>query len=143
MLRFARSALQGAPNTSLQVLNGFDLSGVPDESVDVAYCTAVFMHLDEWDRFRYVQEFHRVLRPGGRVYFDNFDLRSPDGWALFVEMSSLDIAVRPPNVSKASTQQELEWYAKQAGFVDVASETGQRWITVTGRKPGGTASLLA
>jgi SAM-dependent methyltransferase len=112
----------------------FDLAGIADQSMDVVYSTAVFMHLDEWDRFRYVQEFHRVLRPGGRVYFDNFDLRSPDGWELFVEMSALDIAVRPPNVSKASTEQELTWYAEQAGFADVASETGQLWITVTARK---------
>jgi ubiquinone/menaquinone biosynthesis C-methylase UbiE len=142
MLRFAASALQHMQNTSLHKLNGFDLSGLADNSADVAYCTAVFMHLDEWDRFRYVQEFHRVLRPGGRVYFDNFDLRSPDGWELFQEMSSLDIAVRPPNVSKASTQQELEWYAQQAGFVDIGNETGQLWITVTATKPGTTIPAI-
>ena len=92
------------------------------------------MHLDEWDRYRYVAEFYRVLRPGGRVYFDNFDLRSPDGWVLFQEMAALDVAVRPPNVSKASTEQELTWYAEKAGFSNVASETGQLWITVTARR---------
>lgn len=53
-----------------------------------------------------------MLRPGGRVSFDNFDLRSPDGWALFLEMADLDVAVRPANVSKASTEQELVWYAR-------------------------------
>lgn len=135
MLRFARSALGGVGNTSLVDLNGFDLNGIGDASMDVVYCTAVFMHLDEWDRFRYVKEFYRVLRPGGRVYFDNFDLRSPDGWALFLEMSALDVAVRPPNVSKASTEQELTWYADKAGFAGIAAETGQLWITVTARKP--------
>jgi hypothetical protein len=45
---------------------------------------------------------------GAGVYLDNFDLRSPDGWALFAEMATLDIAERPSNVSKASPQQELE-----------------------------------
>ena len=135
MLRFARTALSEMRNTSLHQLNGFDLSGIGDGSMDVVYCTAVFMHLDEWDRYRYVAEFYRVLRPGGRVYFDNFDLRSPDGWALFQEMAALDVAVRPPNVSKASTEQELTWYAEKAGFSNVASETGQLWITVTARRP--------
>jgi len=134
MLSFARTALGSASNVALVPLNGFDLAGVADASMDVVYCTAVFMHLDEWDRFRYVQEFHRVLRPGGRVYFDNFDLESPDGWQLFMDMSALDVAVRPPNVSRASTQQELVCYARKAGFVDIASETGQLWVTVTARK---------
>ncbi len=138
MLRFARKALASSSNASLLPLNGFDLAGISDASVDVVYCTAVFMHLDEWDRFRYVKEFWRVLRPGGRVLFDNFDLRSPDGWALFLEMASLDVAVRPPNVSKASTEQELTWYAERAGFLHVAAATGQLWVTVTARKAAGT-----
>lgn len=134
MLRFAREALASTSNASLVSLNGFDLAGISDASVDIVYCTAVFMHLDEWDRFRYVREFWRVLRLGGRVYFDNFDLRSPDGWTLFLEMAALDVAVRPPNVSKASTEQELTWYAERAGFIDIATETGQLWVTVTARK---------
>ena len=135
MLRFAHAALRDVPNASLHQLNGFDLAGISDASLDVVYCTAVFMHLDEWDRYRYVSEFHRVLRPDGRVYFDNFDLRSPDGWTLFEEMAGLDVAIRPPNVSKASTEQELTWYAAKAGFTDIGSETGQLWITITARKP--------
>ena len=134
MLAFARTALAGQANAHLVALNGFDLTGVGDASMDVVYCTAVFMHLDEWDRFRYVREFHRVLRPGGRVYFDNFDLESPDGWKLFLDMSALDVAVRPPNVSRASTQQELTCYARQAGFSEIVSETGQLWVTVTAIK---------
>jgi len=138
MLRFARAALEGTNNTSLHQLNGFDLAEFDDATMDVVYCTAVFMHLDEWDRFRYVTEFYRVLRPGGRAYFDNFDLRSPDGWRLFRQMSELDVAVRPPNVSKASTEQELTWYAEQAGFSSIASETGQLWITVIAQKQAST-----
>ena len=37
------------------------------------------MHLDEWDRYRYLTEFFRVLGPGGVVYVDNFDLAVPRG----------------------------------------------------------------
>lgn len=136
MLGHAREALQRHRNVSFVHLNGFDLTGVADASQDVVYCTAVFMHLDEWDRYRYVTEFFRVLRPGGRVYFDNFDLRSPDGWKLFTEMANLDVAMRPPNVSKASTVEELTWYAERAGFTDIRADTGALWVTVIGRKPG-------
>ena len=139
MLTHARTALGRHPNVSFVHLNGFDLTGVADGSQDAVYCTAVFMHLDEWDRYRYVTEFFRVLAPGGRVYFDNFDLRSPDGWKLFTEMAALDVAVRPPNVSKASTEQELTWYAERAGFDAITADSGNLWITVTARKPGAAA----
>ena len=139
MLSHAREALQRHRNVSFVHLNGFDLTGVADASQDAVYCTAVFMHLDEWDRYRYVTEFFRVLRPGGRVYFDNFDLRSPDGWKLFTEMATLDVAMRPPNVSKASTAQELTWYAERAGFEGITSQTGTLWLTVTARRPAAAA----
>jgi ubiquinone/menaquinone biosynthesis C-methylase UbiE len=135
MLSHARDALRRHTNVSFVHLDGFDLTSVADASQDAVYCTAVFMHLDEWDRYRYVTEFFRVLRPGGGVYFDNFDLRSPEGWKLFTQMAALDVAVRPPNVSKASTTQELTWYAERAGFEDISSETGTLWVTIVARKP--------
>ena len=137
-LRFAATELSAHPNVGFVHLNGFDLAGVADVSQYVVYCSAVFMHLDEWDRYRYVSEFHRVLRPGGRVYFDNFDLRSPQGWELFLRMSALDVAVRPPNVSKASTEQELTWYAERAGFEGITSTTGSLWVTVVAARPSTT-----
>jgi SAM-dependent methyltransferase len=138
MLNFAREALQRHSNVSFVHLNGFDLTGVADGSQDAVYCTAVFMHLDEWDRYRYLTEFFRVLRAGGGVYFDNFDLRSPEGWKLFTDMATLDVAMRPPNVSKGSTPQELTWYAERAGFEEITWETGSLWLTVVARKPATT-----
>jgi ubiquinone/menaquinone biosynthesis C-methylase UbiE len=134
MLTHARVALAGQPNVRFVHLNGFDLHGVDTASVDAVYCTAVFMHLDEWDRYRYIVEAHRVLRRGGRMYIDNFDLRSRDGWVLFLEMAKLDPAVRPPNVSKASTEQELTWYAQQAGFTVTSVDAGALFVTVVARK---------
>jgi ubiquinone/menaquinone biosynthesis C-methylase UbiE len=56
MLAYAKEALASHPNVSLVHLDGAGLTGVPDSSVDVVYCTTVFMHLEEWDRYRYVCE---------------------------------------------------------------------------------------
>ncbi len=135
MIRYAREALDSRSNVAFVQLDGSGLNGVPDTSVDVVYCTGVFMHLDEWDRFRYVQEAFRVLRPRGRVYFDNFSLTSEEGWALFASLAALDVSQRSANISKASTPAELDAYARHAGFSDVTSTVGSLWVTVTGHKP--------
>jgi len=135
MLRHARTALAGRPNVSFVHLNGVDLSGVGDASVDVVYCTGVFMHLDEWERYRYVEEAFRVVRPEGRIYVDNINLRSPEGWRIFTQIVRMDPLARPANVSKTSTADELSWFVTQAGFVDVRTRFGTLWITVVARKP--------
>jgi SAM-dependent methyltransferase len=134
MLRYAAEALAGVPNVSTVRLNGYDLAGVADASKDVVYCTGVFMHLDEWERFRYVRDAGRVLRPGGRLYVDNFNLLEPEGWSLFLEHVAMDPAKRPANISRHSTPAELEAYLRQAGFSDVRVRTGGLWVTVTGRR---------
>jgi SAM-dependent methyltransferase len=135
MLRFASEALADLPNVSTVQLNGYDLTGLADHSLDVVYCTGVFMHLDEWERFRYVQDARRVLRPGGRLYVDNFNLLEPEGWALFLDLYRMDPLQRPANVSRHSTPQELEMYVSRAGFTDVRVRTGGLWVTIVGRSP--------
>ena len=128
-------ALAGLSNVSTVPLNGYDLTGVGDASFDVVYCTGVFMHLDEWERFRYIADAYRVLRPGGRIYVDNFNLLSDEGWALFESVVRLDPAGRPPNVSRASTGEELRTYVTRAGYEDVAIDRSGLWVSVSARKP--------
>lgn len=135
MLEHARQALQAFPNVEFANLNGSDLSGFGDAALDVVYCSAVFMHLDEWDRFRYVTEMFRVLKPGGRFYYDNFNLLGAEGWDFFAAMSKYDPLHRPRNISKSSTPQELERYAAQAGFENIRVMPNRLWIQVAGNKP--------
>ncbi len=134
MLGHAREALRDRQNVSFMQLNGVDLTGIDSASVDVAYCSGVFMHLDEWDRYRYVTEMKRVLKPGGRVYFDNFNLRSNEGWRLFEDLYLMEPAARPPNISRSSTPEELLTYAERAGFESISVLTRGLWATVTGTK---------
>ena len=135
MIRFAEEGLGDHRNVSFVKLNGFDLTGVETASLDVVYCTGVFMHLDEWERYRYIVEARRVLKAGGRLYVDNFNLLTDDGWAVFEELSKMDPARRPANVSRQSTPQELEAYVTRAGFADIRVRTGGLWLTVVATRP--------
>lgn len=135
MLRYAGEALRDIANARFVHLNGFDLAGLETAALNVVYCTAVFMHLDEWDRYRYIEEAHRVLKPGGRLYVDNFSLTSPEGWRLFEQLARMDTAARPPNISKSSTPEELRTFVEHAGFEGIRVRVGALFATVNATKP--------
>ena len=129
MLKFAGSRLRKYNNIELVAVNGWDLSPIPDASVDLVYCTVVFMHLDEWDRFNYVCEAKRILKPGGRVFIDNYNLLSDIGWEFFIKnMMDYHPLDRPSNISKSSTPSELITYLDRAGFINIESKEDRMWI---------------
>jgi ubiquinone/menaquinone biosynthesis C-methylase UbiE len=135
MLEHTRKRLQSFPNVKLVEISGFDLKPIPDASVDLVYCTIVFMHLDEWDRYNYVLEARRVLRPGGRIFIDNFSLCSDEGWGVFeTHRTVFPPNQRPSHISKSSTPQELETYLRRAGFQDVQGTTESQMVRYWGVK---------
>jgi ubiquinone/menaquinone biosynthesis C-methylase UbiE len=134
MLGFAAERLVGFANVRLVETSGYDLRPVPDSSVDVVYCTVVFMHLEEWDRYNYVLESHRVLRPGGRILVDNFSLYTEGGWAVFEQHRSIAPERRPAHISRSSTPQELETYLQRAGFRSVCGQSEGKWVRCWGVK---------
>jgi ubiquinone/menaquinone biosynthesis C-methylase UbiE len=141
MLGFARQRLAPFDNVDLVEISGFDLSPIPNSSVDVAYCTVVFMHLDEWDRYNYVLEASRVLRPGGRIFIDNFNLRTEEGWTVFDAQRRIHPQQRPAAISKSSTPQELEVYLRKAGFQDIRIRENATWVQAYAVKPEGASDV--
>lgn len=137
MLEYAGKLLSELDNVELRELDGCNLKSFSDATIDRVYCSTVFMHLDEWDRFAYVKESFRVLVPGGLAFFDNLNLMGEEGWRVFSEMAAIDARSRPANISKASTASELMVYLSRAGFVDISVEEGPLYVSVTGRKPLG------
>ena len=81
------------------------MKDVPDASVDVAYCTVVFMHLC-----------------------------SDGGWKVFEDHRAFLPANRPPHMTHNSTPQEIETYLKRAGFSDVRVRTDDDWVRASGIK---------
>lgn len=136
MLRHAAQRLLGLSNIELIELNTVGLQEIADNSVDLVYCTVVFMHLYEWDRFKYIQEALRVLKPGGRCFFDNVDLMSDHGWKVFMDGCAFSLEHRPAHLSMTSTGEELQTYAQRAGFANIAVHRwAGAWVGVTGVKP--------
>ena len=122
-------------NMCLVHLREVGLAEFRDDSFDVVYSTNVFPHLDELDRWRYVQEAFRVLGPGGRIFIDNVDLESEAGWTIFANdgMRFANLQ-RPPYMPRYSTAAELMSYAMRAGFQEVAAHRRSPLVVVTGTK---------
>lgn len=135
MLEHTRKRLAHLKNFRTVATNGYDLAGIESASVDLVYCTVVFMHLDEWERYNYIKEGFRVLRPGGRMIVDNVDLTSDAGWVFFENHCKIPPAERPPNVSKTSTPDELRTYFKRAGYDNLQQRQWDLWIVNWGYKP--------
>ena len=134
MLKLAAERLTDLANVELRETSGYDLSGVPNASVHVVYCTVVFMHLEAWDRYNYILEAFRVLRPNGRIYVDNINLCSEGGWIVFETHRAMLPTSRPPHMTQNSTPQELETYLKRAGFSNLQIRTHDDWIRASGVK---------
>ena len=78
----------------------------------------------------------RVLRPGGRAYFDNFPLDSEHGWQVFSQGAMYPLANRPAHLSMSSSREELLAYMTRAGFAEVViHDLPNGLIAATGRKP--------
>jgi ubiquinone/menaquinone biosynthesis C-methylase UbiE len=137
MIKFAQERLADLPNVKLIEMAGCDLAPIEDQSIDLVYCTVVFMHLEEWDRYSYVVEGFRVLRPGGRLFIDNVNLCSDEGWNVFENhRQRFPPGQRPPHITQCSTSAELEEYLKRAGFEKIATRFMREWIQTWGIKPG-------
>lgn len=135
MVAHMRRRLGAFPNIETIEISGYDLAPIASNSVDVVYCMVVFMHLEEWDRYKYILEGFRVLKPGGRMLVDNINLISEEGWLLFEHHRAFSPSRRKPSISKTSTPQEHHAYFERAGFAAITHRFDGPWVITHGIKP--------
>lgn len=136
MLTVASERLSGLKNVRLMKLAAVSLEQFEPEIFDITYSTNMFDHLDEMDRWLYVKDAFRVLRPGGRLFIDNTDLESDAGWAPFArDASSTAELERPPYMPKPATSAEYATYARRAGFVHIQVHQRSPVLILTAIKP--------
>ena len=92
MLDRTQERLADACDLRILKLEGFDLEGVEDDSIDFAFSIDVFVHLDLEDIYVYVREMHRVLRPGSKLVLHFADLRSTAGMDQFLREADFNRA---------------------------------------------------
>ena len=85
-------------------LSALGLRDVKDASIDVAYCTNALPHFDQVERWLYVRDAYRVVRPGERFYIDTIALDTPDGWSMITN----NLIQRAQGVHPPSTPRQLQ-----------------------------------
>lgn len=120
-------------NVSLYRLDRNNLEVIPNHSIDKAYSIAVMCHMDKEDLYLYLVELQRVVKPGGMIFIETWNLAHPVGWKRWEyevqHWSHSDQAVRK-DVSRNQfcTPDEFELYQRQAGFEVIRSFSNSPWL---------------
>lgn len=141
MLKVARNRTVHLSNVEFQLLSGASLSMFPDNAFDKAYSVAVLIHLDKEDLFLYLRELARVLRPGGLLYFDVWNLAHEVGWRRWLmEVDQWAVSDQSQRKDVARNQfcvpEEVRLYTHKAGLVDLCCLVDSPWIQMIAAKPG-------
>ena len=120
----ARAQCEGLANVSFVEASAI-ATGLPGESVDLAYCRFLLLHLT--DPAACLKEMHRVLRPGGLLVVEDADLTAagsdpPSSLAAFADLFARLGPTRGLDYAMARNLREL---VQAAGFQSVALATHQ------------------
>jgi ubiquinone/menaquinone biosynthesis C-methylase UbiE len=119
MITIASQRLKGLDNAEFFVTLKSDLAVFEDNSFDKAYFQVVLIHLDREDAFHYLRETARVLAPGGRAWFQFYNLLHPGGFKEF--RFAVDYMVEKGEKTRGRvhcyTAPEVRRLVEQAGLV--------------------------
>ena len=142
MLKAAAHRLEGVPNIDFRQLERSSFDGVfADGDFNKAYSVAVFCHMDKEDLFLYLRDLHRVMRPGGVIYVETWNLAHPVGWRRWEHevrhWSSLAAGDRKDaGRNQFCHPSEFALYVEQAGFELLAQHSDSPWTQiVAGKEP--------
>lgn len=127
---------------------------LPDASIDVVYSFIVLQHLPSLDVFRtYVDESHRVLRPGGvaQLYFGRLTGRNPLRRMREIPdapVNHVSLELAPRHAARLCRQAGFDVVGRGVshknvpdGYPDAVG--GQAYVTLVKRRPKTTGSASA
>jgi SAM-dependent methyltransferase len=132
MIKVAKERLADESNVEFHVLKRNDLSAIADNSIDKAYSVAVFCHLDKEDLFNYLRELKRVVKPGGLIYVETWNLGSDIGWKRWQYEADVWFDADHSERKDVARNQfcapdEFNIYVKRAGFDVLGSYSDSVW----------------
>jgi ubiquinone/menaquinone biosynthesis C-methylase UbiE len=80
---------------------------VPDHTVDMLCAFSVFTHMEHEDLYRYLVQFQRMMRPGGKVVISCLPLRLADAQPIFMAEAGFDPVARWQRVRNVVTSEDL------------------------------------
>jgi SAM-dependent methyltransferase len=83
MIGLLKQRFAGQDKIEYVLSKGRGFKRVPNSSVDAAFSYGVFVHLQHWDIYNYLEELHRVLKPGGKAVIQHSNTFSELGWRKF------------------------------------------------------------
>jgi ubiquinone/menaquinone biosynthesis C-methylase UbiE len=143
MLAQLRERFGGDSRLECQLLDGRGLGQIADDSADAAFSYGVFVHLQHWDIYRYLEELHRVLRPGGKALIQHSNVLSDLGWAKFTaEVSPQLNTHKLPYTFSVNTPQLMRELITRAGLecIEMNTEVARRDCIAFIRKSDGVVS---
>jgi hypothetical protein len=98
--------------------------------------------MDKEDFFLYLQELARVLKPGGVLFFDTWNLASAVGWRRFMleveQHRNADHSQRKDVArNQFSTSEEVRAFVKGAGLETMLLMSDSPWVQAVALKRGG------
>ncbi|MFH0897536.1 MAG: class I SAM-dependent methyltransferase, partial [Candidatus Bathyarchaeota archaeon] len=76
LIKIARQRMSHLYHVEFSLVEKSSLLPFPDHFFDKIYSHAVFIHIDKEDIFLYLREIVRILKQGGLLYFDTWNLRN-------------------------------------------------------------------
>jgi len=118
MVKFANKRLAAVKNIRLIHHPQSDLSLFPEASFDKVYFQVVLIHLDREDVFHYLRESFRVLKPGGRAWFQFYNLLHPEGFKEFGHAVDMSVKLKGKLRGRVQclTSEEVRKLVAEAGF---------------------------
>jgi ubiquinone/menaquinone biosynthesis C-methylase UbiE len=105
---------------------------VSDASVDFIFANGVFEHIGPDDADFFLQEFYRVLKPGGALWFNFDNFMSPEGLLWF---KNQEVPVGARRLFRFYHPGFVQRMAQMRGFEDVHVTTEGRFAFLDARRP--------
>jgi len=139
MIEHARERLADRDNATFHQLARTSLEMISNDTVDKAYSIAVFCHMDKEDLYLYLQELNRVVRQGGLIFVETWNLAHPIGWRRWAfepkVWSRADHGQRKDVArNQFCTPEEFALYVSHAGFDVLANYHDSQSVQIVAGK---------